>query len=422
MIACGLDFGTSNSAIGIARGDDVALAPLEDDRTLMPSAVFFDYEVHRIRFGSDAISAYVGQTEGRLMRALKTILGSPLIDEKTSLGRRKVPLKEVVGIFVRHLKHKAEAFAGREITAVVHGRPVRFVDGDDQADARAQTVLETIARESGFKHIVFVPEPIAAAWHYEQTVQVEELVLIADIGGGTSDFSVMRFERHDGRIKATPLGHSGIGVAGDAFDYRIIDRVVSPRLGKGSDYVSFGKKLAIPNGYYANFARWNQLAMMKSNGDLKELIELERAAVDPAALQKLIDIIENDLGFALYRAVSAAKVALSSADEADFRFRQNGIDIEETIARADFEDWIADDVTRIAETVDEALAKAGLGAHEIDKVFLTGGTSFIPAIWKLFGARFGEDRLMTGDQFESIAYGLALIGRAERPEDWAMRH
>ncbi len=132
MIACGLDFGTSNSAIGIARGDAVALAPLEDDKTLMPSAVFFDYEAHRVLFGSDAIAAYVGQTEGRLMRALKTILGSPLIDEKTSLGSRMVPLTEVVGIFVRHLKHKAEAFAGQEITAVVHGRPVHFVDGDDR--------------------------------------------------------------------------------------------------------------------------------------------------------------------------------------------------------------------------------------------------------------------------------------------------
>src|SRR4029450_3878895 len=138
MIACGLDFGTSNSAIGIARGDAVALAPLEDDKTLMPSAVFFDYEAHRPRFGSDAIAAYVGQTEGRRMRALKTILGSPLIDEKTSLAGRMVPLAEVVGILVRHLKQKAEAFAGQEITAVVHGRPVHFVDGDAEADARAQ--------------------------------------------------------------------------------------------------------------------------------------------------------------------------------------------------------------------------------------------------------------------------------------------
>src|SRR5882757_8852388 len=193
MIACGLDFGTSNSAIGVARGDAVALAPLEQGTTLMPSAVFFDYETKgRVLFGTDAIAAYVGQTEGRLMRALKSILGSSLIDEKTSLGDRMVPLAEVVGIFVRQLKRKAEEFAGQEITSVVHGRPVRFVDDDDAADARAQEVLEGIARRAGFRDIAFVYEPIAAAYHYEQTVETEELVLIADIGGGTSDFSVIR--------------------------------------------------------------------------------------------------------------------------------------------------------------------------------------------------------------------------------------
>src|SRR4249920_3719302 len=147
MIACGLDFGTSNSAIGVARDRAIALAPLEAGNTLIPSAVFFDYETKgRVLFGNEAISAYVGQTEGRLMRALKSILGSPLIDEETSLGGRKVPLTTVVELFVRHLKGKAEAFAGREITSVVHGRPVRFVDDDSTADARAQDVLEAVAR------------------------------------------------------------------------------------------------------------------------------------------------------------------------------------------------------------------------------------------------------------------------------------
>src|SRR5262245_53552692 len=178
MVACGLDFGTSNSAIGVASGNAATLVPLEDDKTLMPSAVFFDSETKdRVLFGADAISAYVGQTEGRLMRALKSILGSALIDEETILGGRKVPLTEVVERFVRHLKHKAEAFAGREITSVVHGRPVRFVDGDDRADARAQDVLEGIARRVGFREVAFVYEPIAAAHHYEQTVPAEELEL-----------------------------------------------------------------------------------------------------------------------------------------------------------------------------------------------------------------------------------------------------
>jgi hypothetical chaperone protein len=304
---------------------------------------------------------------------------------------------------------------------IVIGRPVRFA-GANPDEALAMKRYRAAFGRLGVDTGHYVYEPVGAAFFYARQIEEDATILVADFGGGTSDFSVMRFVRRNGRIEAKPLGHSGIGVAGDAFDYRIIDHVVSPRLGKGSVYVSFDKRLAIPNGYYVNFARWNQLAMMKSNGDLKELIKLERSAVDAAALHKLIDIIENDLGFALYRSVSAAKVALSSGRQAKFRFRESGIDIEETITRDDFEGWIAEDVARIGETVDEALAKAGLKAEQIDKVFLTGGSSFIPAIWRIFGERFGTAKLTTGDQFESIAYGLALIGRDARPADWAMRH
>jgi len=181
MIACGLDFGTSNSAIGVARDRTAALAPIEGSATLMPSAVFFDYEARgRVAFGSEAIAAYVGQTEGRLMRALKSILGSSLINEKTRLAGRMVPLTAVVETFVRHLKRQAEAFAGQEIATVVHGRPVRFVDDDDEADARAQQVLEGVARRVGFREVAFVYEPIAAAHHYEKSATREEIVLIAE--------------------------------------------------------------------------------------------------------------------------------------------------------------------------------------------------------------------------------------------------
>ena len=185
MIACGLDFGTSNSAIGVVRDNAAALAPLEAGNTLIPSAVFFDSEANgRVLFGNEAISAYVAQTEGRLMRALKSILGSSLIDEETSLGGRKVPLASVVETFIRHLKGKAEAFAGREITAVVHGRPVRFVDDDDRADARAQATLEAIAKRVGFREVAFVYEPIAAAHHYEQTVDAEEGSIVSHAAMG----------------------------------------------------------------------------------------------------------------------------------------------------------------------------------------------------------------------------------------------
>jgi hypothetical chaperone protein len=244
-------------------------------------------------------------------------------------------------------------------------------------------------------------------------------VLVADFGGGTSDFSVMRFSTAGGRLRAEPLGHAGVGIAGDAFDHRIVDKVVSPRLGKGGSYRSMDKLLTIPNHYYANFARWNQLALMKTSGDLKELLELERSAVEPEPLRRFIDIIEYDLGFALYRAVTATKVALSEVEETEFRFEAEGLGIRAPVTRAAFEGWIAGDVARIGAAMDEALAKAGVGAGEVERVFLTGGTSFVPAIRRLFVERFGEERLTSADQFESIAYGLALIGRTGEPRRWA---
>ena len=193
---------------------------------------------------------------------------------------------------------------------------------------------------------------------------------------------------------------------------------MSPRLGKGTNYRSFDKVLPIPNHYYSSLARWHQLAMMRGNGDLRELQQLARTALDPAPLHDFITIVDHDLGFALYRAVSDTKVALSSRDRVEFRFAREGIDIGATVTRDEFESWIADDIERLGATVDEALAKSGITARDVEKVFLTGGTSFVPAVQRLFAERFGEARLTSADQFESIAYGLALIGHTPDPDRW----
>ncbi|HEU6441739.1 MAG TPA: Hsp70 family protein, partial [Microvirga sp.] len=298
--------------------------------------------------------------------------------------------------------------------------PVQFAGHNPDDDLAMQRYRSAFGK-LGADHARYVYEPVGAAFFYARRLNHDSTVLVADFGGGTSDFSVMRFSRASGVLRAEPLGHSGVGIAGDAFDYRIVDQVVSPRLGKGGFYRSMGKTLSIPNHYYANFARWNQLAMMKTSGDLKELRELAKAALEPAPLERFIDIIEYDLGFALYRAVSAAKVTLSNAEETEFRFRAESVDIKARITRADFERWIAEDVRRIAEALDEALSRAGVTVSEIDKVFLTGGTSFVPAIRRLFVERFGEERLTSADQFESIAYGLALIGQTDDPGRWAVQ-
>src|SRR5471030_2752386 len=339
MIACGLDFGTSNSAIGVARDKTVALAPIEAGSTLMPSAVFFDYETKgRVLFGNEAISAYVGQTEGRLMRALKSLLGSPLIDEETSLGGRKVPLREVVEIFVRHLKQKAEAFAGQEITAVVLGRPVRFVDDDDRADARAQAVLEAIANRAGFRDVAFMYEPIAAAHHYERTVRSEELALIADIGGGTSDFSIIRVgprlrERADriGDVLAT----AGVRVGGTDFDTALNLAAVMPLLGLGTRLIE--KNLPVPNALYHELAAWPTINFAYTYKNERELIELVSLACEPEKVERLLNVVRQRLGHRLAFAVEDAKIALSAEERAavPLTFLEAGLAV--TARRADFD-------------------------------------------------------------------------------------
>jgi hypothetical chaperone protein len=234
-------------------------------------------------------------------------------------------------------------------------------------------------------------------------------VLVADFGGGTSDFSVLRFTKKPQGISAEALAHAGVGIAGDTFDYRIIDHVVAPQLGKGTSYRSFEKRLPMPAYLYAAFAQWHQLSWLKSPQTLAELKRLAATAEVPEAIDNLSTLIELDLGFELYRAVGALKAALSSEEQAEFRFVHAGLDIAATVAREDFEDWIKPDLAKIAETMDRALLSAGLEAHDIDAVFLTGGTSFVPAVRQLFLSRFAEDRLHVGDAFQSVASGLALL-------------
>jgi hypothetical chaperone protein len=411
MIACGLDFGTSNSAIGVARDNAAALAPLEAGNTLIPSAVFFDYETKgRVLFGTDAIAAYVGQTEGRLMRALKSILGSSLIDEKTSLGDRMVPLAEVVGIFVRHLKRKAEEFAEQEITSVVHGRPVRFVDDDDKADARAQEVLEAIARRAGFRDISFVYEPIAAAYHYERTVETEQLVLIADIGGGTSDFSIVRIgpqrrERTD--RDRDVLANAGVRVGGTDFDSALNVATVMPLLGLGTHLVE--KDLPMPNALYHELATWATINFAYSHRKERELTELLSDAREPEKVGRLLKVVCQRLGHRLAFAVEDAKIALSGKDRAalSLAFVDNGL---ATMAeRVDFERAIEAKTARLYKTASDCIAAAGLSAAAVDTIFITGGSSRVPAVRTAIARAAPSARLAAGSDFLSVALGLTQM-------------
>jgi hypothetical chaperone protein len=252
-------------------------------------------------------------------------------------------------------------------------------------------------------------EPEAAGHRFAATLEGSANVLVGDFGGGTSDFSILRFEPGS-RRRVTPLGHAGVGIAGDAFDYRIIDNVISPRLGKGDSYRVMGTELPVPPAFFTSFARWHQLSLMRAPKTLREINEVARMALHPERLHHLIRLVEDEAGYALYQAVSAAKAALSRAEEAVLHFTHRDLRVEAPVRRVDFEGWIAPELARLAEAVDRSLADAKLAPGQVDRVFLTGGTSLVPAVRRLFEERFGADRVTGGGEFVSVAEGLALIG------------
>lgn len=413
MIACGLDFGTSNSAIGVVRDKAAALAPIEEGSTLIPSAVFFDSETRgRVLFGNEAVSAYVGQTEGRLMRALKTILGSPLIEEETVIGGRKVALADVIETFVRHLKHKAEAFAGQEITSVVHGRPVRFVDGDDKADARAQGVLEAIARRVGFRDVAFVYEPIAAAHHYEQTVEREELALIADIGGGTSDFSIVRVgprQRERAERGSDVLANAGARVGGTDFDTALSLAAVMPHLGLGTLLVE--KNLPMPNALYHELATWATINFAYTYKNERALTELVALACEPEKVERLLTLVHQRLGHRLAFAVEDAKIALSAEDRVTILLTFLEANLATEATRARFDGAIDARLDRLHGTARDCIASAGLAPSAIDTIFLTGGSSRVPAVRAAIARAAPSARLAARSDLLSVALGLTHMAR-----------
>ncbi len=411
MIACGLDFGTSNSAIGVVRDTTATLAPVEAGDTLLPSAVFFDDEVKgQVLFGNAAVAAYVGQTEGRLMRALKSILGSSLIEEETKIGGRKVPLTHVIEIFVRHLKHKAEEFAGQEITSVVHGRPVRFVDDDDTADARAQDQLEAIARRAGFRDVRFVYEPIAAAHHYEQTVEHEELVLIADIGGGTSDFSLIRVgPQHRGRADRSKdvLATAGVHLGGTDFDTALNLAAVMPLLGLGTELVE--KNLPMPSAPYHELAAWPTINFAYTYKNERMLAELVSLACEPEKVGRLLTVVQQRLGHRLAFAVEDAKIALSDSERSTvpLSFLQPGLTV--TATHAAFDRAIRTGMGKLHSAAKDCIAAAGLGPTAIDTIFLTGGSSRVPAVRTAIARAAPSARVAGGSDLLSVALGLTQM-------------
>ncbi len=422
----GIDFGTTNTVLSLADASGPARlvrfpAP-EGELFAFRSCLSFHAPAERpsdrqIAAGPWAIEAYVEDpAETRFIQSFKSFAAQESFSETQILGRR-YRFEDLLSTFLLKVRDYAGAGLGEIPERVIVGRPVTFV-GATPNERLALTRYEIAFHRMGVKEVLYAYEPVGAAFFFARELDHDATVLVGDFGGGTSDFSIIRFERHAGEVRAIPLGRAGVGVAGDAFDYRIIDNLVSPELGKGSDYQTFGKTLPIPNKYYAAFARWDQLALLRASRDMREIRALLREAVEPEKIGRLIETLDENYGYQLYRSVSRLKEALSAEEGEVFRFEAGSISIVKPVARATFEGWIAPELAQIEAAVDRALADANLPADGIDRVFLTGGSSLVPAVRAIFHRRFAAERIETGAELESIAAGLALMGRERDLSRW----
>jgi hypothetical chaperone protein len=423
-IAVGIDFGTTNSSIAISTGraqtELVAFSTASGETTFSYRSVLYMDQLKesgksRIHSwtGPAAIAQYLADGEkGRFIQSLKSHLSSRSLTGTAIFGRHYA-LETLISRILADLRLHAERHLGGPVRSAMAGRPVRFVGAESEADdAFALGRLRQAFELAGYESVEFELEPIAAAYAYGSTLDHDELILIGDFGGGTSDFSLITVGPGARRRPGGLIGSMGLGLAGDAFDARIIRKLVSPALGADSMARSMKKILpAVPAWIYSNLERWHYLSFLRTR-DVAELLKSAHArALEPEKIEALMNLIEEDLGYQLHQAVQRVKMELSERETAQFQFHDGSMDLHIAVTRAEFEAMIADQLAAIESCVEALFATTGVGIREVDRVFLTGGTSFVPAVRRIFESRFGAERVKTGEAFTSVARGLAL--RAE---------
>ena len=422
----GIDFGTTNSSVALATPEGnvelvsfpTALATTESFRSIL----YLEQHKQATRThvksftGPSGTEHYLhAEHKGRLIQSLKSYLTSRTLTGTEVFGRRYT-IEDLISRILTDLRLRAEQQFGQPIRHATVGRPVHFVGADsNEDDDFALQRLRNAFTHAGFESVDFEMEPIAAAYAYESTLDHDELILIGDFGGGTSDFSLLHVGpgiRKRGRAAKDLLGNSGLGLAGDAFDARIVRKLVSPALGADSLARSLNKLLpAVPAWIYANLERWHYLSFLKTR-NVNQILKSARAnALEPEKIEALINLIDEDLGYQLHQAVQRLKIDLSHSNSAIFHFRDGSLDIRSGVARADFESWIGEELQYIERCVDDLLATTGISPKSVDRVFLTGGTSFVPAVRRIFESRFTAGHVRTGNEFTSVARGLALSAR-----------
>jgi hypothetical chaperone protein len=403
MAYVGIDFGTTNSAVGIADDTGVRLVPL-GDASYWRTVLYFE-PGGGLTGGSPAIARYLDtEGEGRLVQSIKSHLASASFSRTSIFGRRWL-LEDMIAAYLRLVRAASPIDLG---TRCVIGRPVRYWGAEDaDDDARAVARMRDALGKAGFTEAVFEYEPVGAAARYRAGLDHDELIVVADFGGGTTDFSAIRVGPGATEVLAT----GGIGVSGDAFDARIIDAVVAPALGRGTRYRDeMGGEAPVPAWLYGHLRRWHYLSFLKEESTMRLLARVSQGAVDPLRIGRLVRIVEDDLGLPLHRAVEGAKVRLSVRD-AEVIALAAGVDVELAVTRGDFEAWIAPDLDAIDGVLDDVCARAGISPRDVDRVFATGGSSLVPAVRARLAVRFGDDRIVGGEELTSVAWGLAARAR-----------
>jgi hypothetical chaperone protein len=416
----GLDFGTTNSALAVlesGKSRSINISNYDTNERTLRSALFIDDE-HEVFVGQEAIREYAdaGGYHGRFMQSLKTFLPSQSFSETRAYGRRYT-IESLVALILREVKRIGEETIEQPIDAVVLGRPVFFSEKEEN-DKLAQKRLEAAAKQAGFKSIIFELEPIAATLAYLEQLPsgTEQTILMGDFGGGTSDFTIMNLcagaELTPEQKRDRVLAVDGVYIGGDTFDGRLMWEKVTPYFGRHLKYKSMTKQtLDMPSSITRTLCEWHKLPFMRTREMLQNLTEIRQTADHPELIDKLKHLIWENKGFALSQAIEKAKKELSSEGTATIRYHDRQVEINQAVTRVEFEMMIAKDVTEINNCVTRTLQTAGLNSDGIDKVLLTGGSSYIPAIRNVFESIFGKEKVVVLDAFTSVAQGLALSAR-----------
>jgi len=408
----GLDFGTTNSVVAIRTGDEVEVLPIGmGGSKTVRSVLYFPEDGKRYYVGEEAVVKYVEDgMQGRFLQSVKSLFSDPQFRGTIIRWFGYQEVQSLAGKIIRHVKERADQVVGDDVTSVVIGRPAEFSENPEQ-DKIAQDRLVAAVREAGFTDIRLQLEPIAAALHYEETLDREQLVFVADLGGGTSDFTIMRLSperRNCTDRKPDVLANGGVYIGGDRFDSQIMAHKLFGYFGEGSTFTTLNKTFPFPFHLLAKLRKWQLIPFLKDSHTRQIIRELLQTSSDVGAIRRLQALIEENLGFALFRSIEKAKVGLSETKVEEILFRASDISIREIITRTEFDVIIGEEIREFDKCINRVIGRAGVQQGEIQAVFVTGGTSLVPRVRDFLATKFGKDKIRTGNTFTSVAAGLAL--------------